>query len=48
MLNNQYYLVFRATPARRAGLQRIRIETELPNSEILAPDNVWVPAAGAE
>lgn len=48
MLNNQYYVVFRAVPGRRAGLQRIRIETELPNSEILAPDNVWVPAAGGQ
>lgn len=45
-LDNQYYLVFLATPKKNAGLQRVRIETELPNSEILAPDNVWVPAAG--
>ena len=44
-LDNQYYLVFLATPRRNAGLQRVTIETELPNSEILAPDNVWVPAA---
>lgn len=45
-LDNQYYLVFLATPNKNAGLQRVRIETELPNSEIFAPDNVWVPAAG--
>lgn len=44
-LDNQYYLVFLATPRNRAGLQRIRIETEVSNSEILAPDNVWVEAA---
>jgi hypothetical protein len=44
-LDNQYYMVFLATPTRRAGLQRVRIETEVSNSEILAPDNVWVAAA---
>ena len=44
-LDNQYYLVFLATPRNRAGLQRIRIETEVSNSEILAPDNVWVEGA---
>jgi hypothetical protein len=47
-LDNQYYLVFRATPKKKAGLQRVKIETELPKSEILAPDNVWVPAGGAQ
>ncbi|HTZ48208.1 MAG TPA: hypothetical protein VMH20_11485 [Verrucomicrobiae bacterium] len=45
-LNNQYYLVFRATPKKKPGLQRVNIETEVPKSEILAPDNVWVPGAG--
>jgi hypothetical protein len=44
-LNNQYYLVFLAAPKKKAGLQRINVQTEVPNSEILAPDNVWVPAA---
>lgn len=45
-LDNQYYLVFLATPKKNAGLQRVKIETEVSNSEIAAPDNVWVPAAG--
>jgi hypothetical protein len=44
-LDNQYYLVFLATPKKNAGLQRFNIQTEVSNSEILAPDNVWVPAA---
>jgi hypothetical protein len=44
-LDNQYYLVFLATPKKNAGLQRVRIQTEVSNSEIAAPDNVWVPAA---
>jgi hypothetical protein len=43
-LNNQYYLVFLATPKKKAGLQRVNIQTEASNSEIAAPDNVWVPA----
>jgi hypothetical protein len=43
MLNNQYYVVFQAVPRKKAGLQRVKIQTELSNSEILAPDNVWVP-----
>ena len=45
-LENQYYLVFLATPRKNAGFQRVNILTELPKAEILAPDNVWVPAAG--
>jgi len=45
-LDNQYYLVFLAEPKKKAGLQRVKIETELSNSEIGAPDNVWVPEAG--
>jgi hypothetical protein len=43
-LDNQYYLVFLSVPRRGAGLQRVNVETEVSNSEILAPDNVWVAA----
>ena len=43
-LDNQYYLVFLAVPGKKPGLQRVRIETEVSNSEIAAPDNVWVSA----
>jgi hypothetical protein len=45
MLSNQYYVVFQAVPRNRAGFQRVNIQTELSNSELLAPDNVWVDAA---
>jgi hypothetical protein len=45
LFSNQYYVVFDAVPGKKAGLQRVKVQTELPNSEILAPDNVWVPAA---
>jgi hypothetical protein len=44
-LDNQYYLVFLATPKKSAGLQRVNILTEVSNSEIAAPNNVWVAAA---
>jgi len=47
LLSNQYYLVFLATPGKKAGFQRVNIQTEVSNSEILAPDNAWVPAAGS-
>jgi len=45
MLSNQYYVVFQAVPKKSAGFQRINVQTELSNSELLSPDNVWVPAA---
>jgi hypothetical protein len=46
MLNNQYYVVFQAIPGKKEGFQRVKVETEVGNSEILAPDNVWVPVPG--
>jgi hypothetical protein len=42
-LNNQYCLVFLGEPKREGTLQRIKVWTEKSNSEIAAPDNVWVP-----
>jgi hypothetical protein len=44
LLSNQYYVVFQAVPGKKAGLQRVKVETELSNSELLTPDNVWVPS----
>jgi hypothetical protein len=43
VLDNQYYLVFQASPGKKSGLQRVNLTTEVPNSEIAAADNVWVP-----
>jgi len=40
--DNQYYVVFQATPKGKGGLQRVYVSTEVPNSEISAPDNAWV------
>jgi hypothetical protein len=46
MFSHQYYVVFEAVPRKKGGFQRINIQTELSNSELEAPDNVWVPSAG--
>ena len=40
---NQYYVVFQAAPKGKAGLQRIKVTTEVPRAEIAQPNNVWVP-----
>jgi len=47
ILDNQYYLVFLAKPQKRAGLQRIKLDSDAPNTEFAAGDNVWVPAQSA-
>jgi hypothetical protein len=44
VLNNQYYLVFRAKPGKKGELQRVKISTEVPDVELISADNVWVPA----
>lgn len=44
ILDNQYFLVFRASPGKKADLQRVGIGTEVPKLEIVSADNVWVPA----
>jgi len=45
-LDNQYFLAFQAKPGKKAGLQRIKISTEVPKVEVVSADSVWVPAAG--
>jgi hypothetical protein len=44
IFENQYYLVFQAVPGKKDGLQRVNISTQVPNADIAAADNVWVPA----
>jgi hypothetical protein len=47
IFNNQYYLVFQAYPKAKDGLQRVDISAQkIPDFEIAAADNVFVPAAG--
>jgi hypothetical protein len=44
-LNHQYLLTFLAKPQNKAGLQPVRLRTEIPNAELVSADRVWVPAA---
>jgi hypothetical protein len=43
-LNHQYLLTFIAKPQKKAGLQRIKLHTEVPNAELVSADRVYVPA----
>jgi hypothetical protein len=43
-LNHQYLLVFLARPQKKAGLQKVKVRTEVSNAELIAADKVWVPA----
>jgi hypothetical protein len=45
IFGSQYYLVFQTAPKKKEGLQRVDISTDVPNADIAAADNVWVPAA---
>jgi len=42
IFQNQYYLVFQATPGKKDGLQRVDISTSVADADIAAADNVWV------
>lgn len=42
IFQNQYYLVFQATPGKNDGLQRVDISTTVADADIAAADNVWV------
>jgi hypothetical protein len=44
-LTHQYLLTFLAKPPKKAGLQRIKISTEVPNADLVAPQRIFVPAA---
>jgi hypothetical protein len=43
-LNRQYLLTFTAKPQKKAGMQRIKLQTEVPNAEFVSADRVYVPA----
>jgi len=43
-LTNQYMLTFLAKPGNKAGLQSVKLTTEVPNAELVAPRSVFVPA----
>lgn len=45
MIENQYSLTFEARPGKKAGLQRVKLTTEVAGVDFVSADNVWVPAA---
>ena len=44
-LSHQYLLTFLAKPQKKAGFQRIKIKTEVPRVDLVAPERVYVPAS---
>jgi hypothetical protein len=43
-LTHQYLLTFLAQPPKKAGLQRVKIATEVPKVDLVGPRRVWVAA----
>jgi len=43
-LMHQYFLSFIPKPEKKAGLRRVRLTTEVPNAELIAAPQVYVPA----
>ena len=41
-LTHQYLLEFLAKPPKKAGLQSVRLRTEVSNADLVAADRVWV------
>ncbi len=44
-LNYQYKLTFLARPENKPSYQHIRLETEVPNADLVTADKVYVPSA---
>lgn len=44
-LNDQYLLTFVAKPEKKSGVQRVKLTTELPNTELVGADRIYVPAS---
>jgi hypothetical protein len=45
LLSRQYILTFVATPVTKSGLSPVRVTTEQPDVQLLAPQTVYVPAS---
>jgi hypothetical protein len=43
-MTHQYWLTFLAKPPKKAGLQRIKVKTEVPKVDLVSQGEVWVPA----
>jgi len=44
-LGRQYFLTFIPKPEKKSGPRRVKVSTEVPNAELVAPHSVYVPAA---
>jgi hypothetical protein len=44
-LTHQYRLTFQIKPEKKPSYQHIRLETEVPNADLVTADRVYVPAA---
>ncbi len=44
-LKHQYLLTFLAKPPKKAGLQRVKIKTEVSNADLVSAEQVYVPVA---
>ncbi len=43
-LGRQYWLSFQAQAEKKAGFQQVKLQTEVPNVELVSADRVYVPA----
>lgn len=46
ILDNQYLMDFQALPGKKAGLQYVRLSTEVAGVELDSAGSVWVPSSG--
>lgn len=44
-LRHQYRLTFESPAGKKTGFEKIRLETEVPNAELVAMESVYVPGA---
>lgn len=44
-LNHQYLLTFLIKPDKKPSYKHVRLETEIPNAELVTADRIYVPAA---
>jgi len=44
-LSNQYLLTFLAKPPKKAGLEQVKLRTEVPTVDLVSANEVFVPAA---
>ena len=44
-VNHQYLVTFVPKPEKKAGMRKIKVQTEVPNAELISADKVWVPAS---